>query len=1253
MKHFIILVCFLMAFWTGLATGARQQLRSDVVYNERNLKEGRYKYGYAVKQGETQFHHQRSLDGAMYGCYGYVDPLGKLFITHYLADKAGYRLVNLANPDKRLLDRIRTLGSAEHPLELQNQFPLECQADGDIKVLQETAAQMKNTLSAQALQGNVRERSSLSYKTTTSSTSNLKEQVEDKPVNQNQPVAPTVSRQGLKKNLISQADPEVKKTVGNGNEALLTNTTPGTYKTVAVSFKAKQSHEGRNIFKTNVRSSNTGKSFGSPFSMVGSDGSTYIPVAVIDSNDRPLSRLIPLRGAGATWYPTAAFRRSSDMREPASVNTAVETVKANQLIETLKKIEEPVVEEHGVETKNQKNIEAAKVDLEIVQATSGDMGVDEVNKVAVENGDVKTSIDMKHEENAAGVSSDETEPTITKESSMIELDHQQQLHDNDQHVELKPVDPSPEVTYSEQENLKGATVDHTDSAISPESIVDAQASNVFGTPIEADSQRLADEPDAKLHTSESVGSDLSPTDWKSQSLDDQKVKSVEELTPESSIEAVVQPQQPNPRFRGNVKYKDYANSPSQAPVAPTAEIRRNGSLGKYDNRRISVAAQSVRPSADIKSSMTRPSSVQNLGSIEKPVSQKTFASSMKNLKETTSSTVGQPLNQGTHSDQSKPESTGSSTVLDSDLSQQETVEPLTDHEQQADLSKSTILEEVSSTQLAFSEGVDVSLKDLEHNGFEPIGDAPTIDSVNLLNEKTDQSANTAETTSEIKSGINTEQILPATPDIDGITSKGNANDDERSYDLSHEQKEVVSAVQNNVDADESVLRYPDSAVNTNTAGLVHDVPDVVHEVEETVKSAEISNSDFTELSEEPQEQQDIQGRKIDGSVEDINRNGPEKSDSSVFNSEIDTQSGLSAPEVVHIPAIRVPEYVERQVLNTDSNLPSQDLSFSTRTNPARGSQLDSEKSSVNSFGYSARESQGENILDDSEVVEAYDDSHPLMIPKLPATPRTTTDGPAETVTISYSYSNAGKPPVLPRPTTGYRPSVSNTYFQATTTTTAKPGRTTIGPSGDIYDEVEEDIPPQKPIAPPRPISPPRPVQMSPQIPSKPSSSNSEYSIQPSISSNCYEVVLQVPVDAKQVLLKTESPEFRVFGDGDPANRIRQVQPGVYEVNIGATSGIKFRQYPQFQHKDADKLALDIAKGFNYGDLVPKPANRGATDLRDATLNNPYLPLVSIESAQDVGSVELVTVGADSHELSQEQRALLGLVPSWKKVLLYY
>lgn len=74
------------------------------------LLTGQYRYGYAVKQGEKQFHHQRSLNGAMYGCYGFVDPQGKLFITHYLADMAGYRLVNMANPDKKLLQRIQSLG---------------------------------------------------------------------------------------------------------------------------------------------------------------------------------------------------------------------------------------------------------------------------------------------------------------------------------------------------------------------------------------------------------------------------------------------------------------------------------------------------------------------------------------------------------------------------------------------------------------------------------------------------------------------------------------------------------------------------------------------------------------------------------------------------------------------------------------------------------------------------------------------------------------------------------------------------------------------------------------------------------------------------------------------------------------------------------------------------------------------------------------------------------------------------------------
>ncbi|XP_055532723.1 uncharacterized protein LOC129722903 [Wyeomyia smithii] len=145
MRHSILLVCYLAAVSGRSFTDVRRRLRSDVAYNQRNHRQGQFKYGYAVKQGETQFHHQRSLDGAMYGCYGFVDPLGKLFITHYLADVAGYRLVNMANPDRKLIERLKNEGTAENPIDVQKLFPQECQDDGDIVMLQQSAEKMKTS----------------------------------------------------------------------------------------------------------------------------------------------------------------------------------------------------------------------------------------------------------------------------------------------------------------------------------------------------------------------------------------------------------------------------------------------------------------------------------------------------------------------------------------------------------------------------------------------------------------------------------------------------------------------------------------------------------------------------------------------------------------------------------------------------------------------------------------------------------------------------------------------------------------------------------------------------------------------------------------------------------------------------------------------------------------------------------------------------------------------------------------------------
>lgn len=52
-----------------------------------------YIFGYEVGPN-GQFHHEnKGPDGFTYGCYGYVDPEGKLQATHYISDGWGYRVV--------------------------------------------------------------------------------------------------------------------------------------------------------------------------------------------------------------------------------------------------------------------------------------------------------------------------------------------------------------------------------------------------------------------------------------------------------------------------------------------------------------------------------------------------------------------------------------------------------------------------------------------------------------------------------------------------------------------------------------------------------------------------------------------------------------------------------------------------------------------------------------------------------------------------------------------------------------------------------------------------------------------------------------------------------------------------------------------------------------------------------------------------------------------------------------------------------
>lgn len=67
-------------------------------YLEQNFHSNAYEFGYEVGPN-GQFHHEnRGPDGVTYGCYGYIDPLGRLQATHYVADGMGYRTVEPGKP---------------------------------------------------------------------------------------------------------------------------------------------------------------------------------------------------------------------------------------------------------------------------------------------------------------------------------------------------------------------------------------------------------------------------------------------------------------------------------------------------------------------------------------------------------------------------------------------------------------------------------------------------------------------------------------------------------------------------------------------------------------------------------------------------------------------------------------------------------------------------------------------------------------------------------------------------------------------------------------------------------------------------------------------------------------------------------------------------------------------------------------------------------------------------------------------------
>jgi len=67
-------------------------------YDERGLDQSAYNYGAEIDK-DAQFSHQtRGPDGITYGCYGYLDNVGKLQSKHYIADARGFRLLASTDP---------------------------------------------------------------------------------------------------------------------------------------------------------------------------------------------------------------------------------------------------------------------------------------------------------------------------------------------------------------------------------------------------------------------------------------------------------------------------------------------------------------------------------------------------------------------------------------------------------------------------------------------------------------------------------------------------------------------------------------------------------------------------------------------------------------------------------------------------------------------------------------------------------------------------------------------------------------------------------------------------------------------------------------------------------------------------------------------------------------------------------------------------------------------------------------------------
>ncbi|XP_063708781.1 cuticle protein 16.8-like [Culicoides brevitarsis] len=97
-------ICLILALTFWSTCSAENEIIVDIdetghdQYHIANFQNSAYQYGYDIGPN-GQFHHEtKGPDGVTYGCYGYIDPDGKLQVTHYVADSNGYRVVEPNQP---------------------------------------------------------------------------------------------------------------------------------------------------------------------------------------------------------------------------------------------------------------------------------------------------------------------------------------------------------------------------------------------------------------------------------------------------------------------------------------------------------------------------------------------------------------------------------------------------------------------------------------------------------------------------------------------------------------------------------------------------------------------------------------------------------------------------------------------------------------------------------------------------------------------------------------------------------------------------------------------------------------------------------------------------------------------------------------------------------------------------------------------------------------------------------------------------